>query len=242
MGGSGQDVVDLSSAPQKVVTATGNVTVDQPNTISTTTTLAPFSPSPLGQPATLSATVTASNGSTPAGSVEFVDETTGQVLGTATLNGNSQASITTSALAGGLHTVAVFYTPASGSSFQTDTNPGQVQVVTAATPTVSVSDAGGTYNGSTFEATATVTGLDGTGSSLDGVSPTFTYYAGNSASGTPLAGAPTNAGTYTVVASYPADRNYTSASDETTFTIAPAPLRSAPRASTRSTTLPRAPP
>ena len=59
-----------------------------------------------------------------------------------------------------------------------------------ATPRLSVSDAGGTYNGTAFPASASVTGVGGApGSSLEGVSPTLTYYAGSTASGTPLAGA-----------------------------------------------------
>jgi ELWxxDGT repeat protein len=92
---------------------------------------------------------------------------------------------------------------------------------TASTPTVTVSAAGGTFNGSPFAATATVNG----GSSLEGVSPTLTYYAGSSAAGTPLAGAPVSAGTYTVVASFAGSTDYTSASSAPlTFTIGKATL------------------
>src|SRR5262249_7894569 len=71
--------------------------------------------------------------------------------------------------------------------------------IAKATPTVQVTAAGGTYNGSPFAATATVAGLNGVpGPSLEGVAPTLTYYAGSTASGTPLAGAPVLPGTYTV--------------------------------------------
>ena len=64
--------------------------------------------------------------------------------------------------------------------------------ITTATPAVNVTDAGGTYNGSPFPATAPVTGVSGTASSsLEGVTPTLTYYAGSTATGTPLSGAPT---------------------------------------------------
>ena len=57
--------------------------------------------------------------------------------------------------------------------------------VDKATPTVSVSDAGGTYDGSAFPATATVTGVvtgvdDSPASSLQSVTPTLTYYSGSS--------------------------------------------------------------
>jgi Ca2+-binding RTX toxin-like protein len=97
--------------------------------------------------------------------------------------------------------------------------------IARATPSVAVTAAGGTYNGQPYPATATVAGVvpgvDSTpAASLEGVSPTFTYYAGSTASGTPLVGAPTGAGTYTVVASFAGSADYTAASDSTTFTIA----------------------
>ncbi len=97
--------------------------------------------------------------------------------------------------------------------------------ISQATPTVTVSDAGGTYNGSTFPATAlvagVVSGVDNTpASSLETISPTLTYYAGSSATGPTLAGAPIVAGTYTVVASFSGSTDYTSASSSpVTFTI-----------------------
>jgi hypothetical protein len=85
---------------------------------------------------------------------------------------------------------------------------------------VSVSDAGGTYDQQPFAATATVAGVNGiSGPSLEGVTPTLTYFSGSTASGTPLAGAPTLPGTYTVKASFAGSADYTSASATTTFTI-----------------------
>ena len=98
----------------------------------------------------------------------------------------------------------------------------------AATPTVTVRDAGGTYNGSSFAATALVAGafagIDSTpAASLEGVTPTLTYYAGASASGSGASAPPKNAGTYTVVASFAGSADYTSAqSAPSTFIIAPA--------------------
>ena len=54
---------------------------------------------------------------------------------------------------------------------------------------------------------------------------TVSYYAGSTATGTPLAGPPSAAGTYTVVATFTStDPNYADAqSDPVTFTISPAP-------------------
>ena len=71
-----------------------------------------------------------------------------------------------------------------------------------ATPTVSVTDAGGTYNASAFAATgATVTGVDSTIASFGNSSLSYTYY--DVSTSTSLGStAPTNAGSYTVVATY----------------------------------------
>jgi cyclophilin family peptidyl-prolyl cis-trans isomerase len=99
-------------------------------------------------------------------------------------------------------------------------------IAISTTPTVSVSDADGTYNGSAFTATATVTGVSGVpGSSLEGVSPTLLYYAGSDTSGTGSASAPVDVGTYTVVASFAGSTDYSAAqSQPVTFTIAQASL------------------
>jgi autotransporter-associated beta strand protein len=94
-----------------------------------------------------------------------------------------------------------------------------------ATPTVTVTDLGGTYAGRPFPATASVagvvSGLDSTpASSLEGVTPTLAYYAGTTAGGSALNGAPTAAGTYTVVASFAGSADYMAAqSAPRTFTI-----------------------
>ena len=76
--------------------------------------------------------------------------------------------------------------------------------VTPETPTVDVVAAGGTYDGLAFVADAMVAGVVGdSGPSLEGVSLTVSYYAGTTTSGLPMNGAPTMAGTYTVLASFP---------------------------------------
>src|SRR5262249_37194643 len=68
-----------------------------------------------------------------------------------------------------------------------------------AVPSVTATDAGGTYNGSAYPASATATGVGG--AAVSG-SFGFSYYVGSTATGTASATAPTNAGTYTVVASF----------------------------------------
>ncbi len=93
--------------------------------------------------------------------------------------------------------------------------------ISAAAPTLSVTDASGTYYGSSFTATAMALGVDG----KTPVAGSFSilYYTGTSASGTPLSGPPVNAGTYTVVASFKSDDpNYANGTAQTTFTIAQA--------------------
>ena len=83
------------------------------------------------------------------------------------------------------------------------------------TPGIVLTDAGGTYTGQPFPATAKVTGING-------VTPgtaTLAYYSGTTATGTPLPGAPSGLGTYTVVANFTGTGQYTSASAQTTFSI-----------------------
>jgi hypothetical protein len=93
--------------------------------------------------------------------------------------------------------------------------------ISQATPTVDVTDAGGTFTGNPFPATATVTGVSGTpAASLETVSPTLTYFSGSTATGTPLSGAPSAVGAYTVVASFAGSTDYASAtSSPVTFAI-----------------------
>ena len=83
---------------------------------------------------------------------------------------------------------------------------------------VTVTDAGGTYTGNPFPATALVNGQ----ASLEGVSPTLAYYVGSTATGTPSSTAPTAVGTYTVVATFPGSPDYLAASSNpVTFSIVP---------------------
>jgi hypothetical protein len=94
-----------------------------------------------------------------------------------------------------------------------------------ATPTLSLSDAGGTYNGSAFTAASLVCGVVGgvdktPAATLERVRPTLTYYVGSTVNGSGSAAAPTSAGTYTVVATFPGSADYAVASSSPlTFTI-----------------------
>jgi hypothetical protein len=198
-----------------------------PITAATTTTLAAApNPSSYGQPVTFMATVSpiASNPSPLSGTVTFMDGSTVLNPGGTLLDASGTATFATapSALTAGDHSFTAVYS--GDSNFSASTSAAAVdQHVNQATPTVAVSDSGGTYNGAAFPATATVAGVvagvdDTPSASLEGVRPTLTYYAGS----TPLAGAPMDADTYTVVASFPGSADYTSTNSlPFPFTIAP---------------------
>ena len=95
------------------------------------------------------------------------------------------------------------------------TQPTTTASITPATPAVSVSDSGATYKGSAFIATASVAGVGGqAGSQLEGVAPTPVYFAGSTATSTPLADAPIDAGTYTVVATFPGSTDYAASTSQ----------------------------
>jgi NHL repeat len=117
------------------------------------------------------------------------------------------------------------FAPASDSS--------QSLTVSQAVSTVSVADAGGTYNRGAFAATPTVAGViagvdDTPAATLEGVAPALSYYSGTYTSPdqlaglTPLAGAPVNVGSYTVLASFPGSTDYSGGQALANFTIAQA--------------------
>ena len=86
------------------------------------------------------------------------------------------------------------------------------------TPTVTVTDAGGVYNGSAYAVTDASVTVSGTViASFGDLTLSYTYYSGGDA----LAGAPTDVGSYTVVAHYTSDSSdYTDADSEAVaFTI-----------------------
>jgi len=111
-----------------------------------------------------------------------------------------------------------FADPGGSSGF---TGSVQIQNGGQVTPTLTVTDAGGVANGSPFPATALLSapGISPAGS-LQGVSPTFAYYTGNTTTGTASATAPSTPGTYTVVASFAGSASYSAVqSSPVTFTI-----------------------
>jgi RHS repeat-associated protein len=119
--------------------------------------------------------------------------------------------------AGSYYVVAAF--TSSDSSYGNGTSAETPFAISPATPSVSVTD-GGTYNTSPFNAVGSAIAVDGK-TAVSG-SFSYTYYASDAS--TVLAGAPTNAGSYYVVAAFSSsDTNYGNAtSAKTAFTISQA--------------------
>jgi len=133
--------------------------------------------------------------------------------------------------AGAGQTLSVTFTPTDATDYTTATGTATI-TVSQATPTISLTALGGTFDGSPLPASVTIAGVSGTpGSSLEGASPSLTYYSGTYsnltqlAGLTPLPGGAVHAGAYTVLASFPATADYAAATGRANFEIAPATPR-----------------
>ena len=89
--------------------------------------------------------------------------------------------------------------------------------IARATPTIAITWVDSVYNTNPHPAVAVVNGVGGE----ENLTPAaaLVYYLGTTASGTSLAGAPVNAGTYTVRASFAGNTNYTDKTADKTITI-----------------------
>ena len=113
----------------------------------------------------------------PAGStLEGVSPSLSYYAGTYT----STAQLTGQTAMAGAPSGAGAYTVLATFPGSTDYAATSVQVnftITPATPTVAVVDAGGTYSGTAFVASATVAGVSGNaGATLEGIAPSLSYY------------------------------------------------------------------
>jgi Ca2+-binding RTX toxin-like protein len=132
---------------------------------------------------------------------------------------------TSGELPSGSPTAATVFT-ASASSLEpndvtADSSDGQI-TFPQETPEVNIIAKDAVSNGSPDAATGSITDANGnTATTLEGVGLQLTYYTGTTVSGAGSTTAPTAAGTYTVVALFPGSTDYTSASDQATFTISP---------------------
>ncbi len=167
--------------PKLVVTYAPTTKAD-----TTTSLISSLNSSTYDQPVTFTATVSAATG-TPTGTVQF--KLDGTDFGTVALSGGSATSGAASTLTVGNHTVVATYS--GDTSFNGSTSPDFTQTVNKATATVSLSNLSQTYDGTPKSATATTIPL--------GLTVTLTYDG--------LATAPTNAGSYAVVATVQ-DSNY----------------------------------
>ena len=124
----------------------GSTSAPLTETISVNTTAVALSsssnPANFGAAVTFTATVTAPGGGTPTGTVTFNDGTT--TLGTGTLNASGVATLSTSALAGGVHAITAVYggdTKFTGSTSAT-LNQSIADFTITATPTSATIRAG----------------------------------------------------------------------------------------------------
>ncbi|WP_010587213.1 hypothetical protein, partial [Schlesneria paludicola] len=124
---------------------------------------------------------------------------------------------TTSPTNVGTYTVVATFT-SSNANYGNASSAPVTFTITKALPAVVVTNSGGTFNGNPFPATVKATGIGG--AAVSG-STSFMYYVGTSVSGIGTTTAPTNAGTYTVVATFTSSNaNYGNASSApVTFTI-----------------------
>jgi Ca2+-binding RTX toxin-like protein len=158
---SGADLLDLSQSPGISVTVSGtssygSLTIDTtPTVIGTTTQLAAdVNPAVFGQAVTLTATIVPASGSgTPSGTVDFLDTTTGLDLGTVALL-NGAATLTTSTLSVGSHSIAANYS--GDSTYLVSSGSLSETVNQAATATALAADVAAPVFGQSITFTATV--------------------------------------------------------------------------------------
>ncbi len=179
----------------------------------TSTVVSGTNPAVLGQSVTFTATVTspATGAGTPTGNVSFFDGAT--PLGTVALNGSGQATLSTSALTLGAHTITVQY--AGDANFLASTSLGLTQNISqAATSTTVASGLNPSVFGQsvTFTATVVVT-APGTGTPTgtvtfrDGVTVMGTGTLNGSGQAT-FSTSSLNAGAHGINAQYAGDANY----------------------------------
>jgi Big-like domain-containing protein len=198
----------------------------------TTTTLGSSpNPSTYGQSVTFTATVTAASG-TPAGNVTFKDG--GTTLGSSVLNVSDVAIFSTSALAGGSHSITAVY--GGSASYSGSTSPTLTQNVSpTGTTTTLTSSPNPSNSGQTVTFTATVSPATATGSVqfLDGATSLGTQnLSGGSAT---LSTSTLTVGGHSIKATYSGDGNYSGSSSNTVSQTVNAPVGDFSIAATPST-------
>jgi hypothetical protein len=192
-----------------------------------------------GQPVTFTATVT--GGGTPTGTVSFFDGAAvlANLIGTGTVGAGGTASVTTSALTGGTHTITAVYSGDLTFASSTGTLASFV-VSRAATATTVTAVPGASVFGQAVTFRAFVTGPGGTPTGtvtfFDGVTPLGTQTL--SGGSTTLSISTLSVSSHTISATYNADTNFTGSTGTlspnfvvsrafTTTTLSAAPMPSA---------------
>ena len=197
--------------------STSSVLTQTVNGASTSTTLASSqNPSNVGQSVTFTATVTSGSG-IPTSTVTFKDGST--TIGSGTLNGSGMATLTTTLLAAGSHSITAVY--GGDANFNGSTSNTVTQTVSkTATSTTLASSATTAKRGTTVTFTATVSPASATGTVgfYDGTKllSTITLSGGTAKYATSSLAA----GTHTITAKYSGDNTYSgSTSNAVTETI-----------------------
>jgi autotransporter-associated beta strand protein len=177
-------------------------------------------PSVFGQSVTFTATVTASAPSVgvPTGTVTFMDGSTS--LGTGTLNGSGVATLSTSALVPGGHSITAVY--AEDTNFAGSTSPAISQVVNQDATTSAVSSSvGPSAFGQSVTFTATVT-ANAPGSGTPSGTVTFKDGAATLGTGTldgsgqaTLSSSALSVGSHSITVVYGGDADFTSSTSST---------------------------
>jgi len=155
-----------------------SLVLTQTITAVTTTTLIPSAnPANQGAPVTFTATVATAGTHPPTGTVTFKDGST--ALGMGTLNGSLMATLTTSALAGGSHSITAVY--GGDANNAGSTSSALPEAIVATTTTALTASANSIPSGASVTFTATVTAVNSTGPAPTG---TVTFKNGTSTLGT----------------------------------------------------------
>lgn len=217
---------DSATDSPQIVSLTGTGTAPVPT--ATTTTLSSSAASiAVGSSVTFTATVSPASGTpTPTGTVTFKDGST--TLGMGTLNSSGVATLSTSALAKGAHSITASYGGDTRNLASVSTSVA-VTVTSAASTTTLTSSAASVVVGSSLTFTATVTG--GTGGTAPTGTVTFKDGAATLGTGTvnssgvaTYATSALAAGSHSITASYGGDtNNAASVSSSVAVTIWPGP-------------------
>ncbi len=212
---SGTIAADSTGATEQDVTVSG--TVEAPTQLTPTVVATDAGGTYNGNPFAASATASGAGGIAVNGSFAF----TYYVGGTAGGQGSSTAPTTA-----GTYTVQAAFTSSNPNYDNADSAPVTF-TIGQASPVVTLTDAGGVFDGNSHAATGTiagvVAGVDSTpGGSLETVPLVLSYYVGTNTTDTSLSTAPSAAGTYTIVASFEGSQDYVSTADQVTFAISPA--------------------